>query len=479
MIQRSALLWILLLAALLRFYGLADESLWLDEAISANRIENTYPELLTDFDSHRQGPLYTLVTKAWCDEFGNDEFNLRFTAAVFGVLSVVFVYLLGKELYGRTEGLVAALFMAVNPFAIHYSQDARPYSLFLLCSTASIYFLIRLLQGSKTRWDLLGYIAASTAALYSHPFGPFLVLSIGLIFIGYRWLSREVFLLSWRRVLACSAVVFVLYLPMLFVFARTFFLKIDDPTVAGSWIQAEPIWRMLATLSSYFMHPATASAVFLLIALFLFWELRKRRSSLFPFLTPLSLLISFLLIPWFISVTITPIYLTRFSIPALVGVLIVLGFVFARIPFKYRGILIGILLGLHAMPLYYYYTQIDKDPWRQTIEVLQQRLQENDMIVLIPTVTKRPFDYYYEPVEGVSVVAVRHTAEFKKIRAGIERVWLITSYQDRAPGLAGIVNTLNNWGTADPPIIMQDNLLMNPYRYYPADIEITTFRKNR
>src|SRR3989339_214456 len=172
--RKSSLFWILLLAAILRICGLADESLWLDEAISAARISHSYSDLLSDADSHRQGPLYTLNEKAWCDEFGNDEFNLRFTAALFGICAVLLVYLLGKELYDRNAGLIAALFAAINPFAIHYAQEARPYSLFLLCSTASAYFLIRLLHGSKGVRDMIGYVAVSIAALYSHPFGPFL-----------------------------------------------------------------------------------------------------------------------------------------------------------------------------------------------------------------------------------------------------------------------------------------------------------------
>ncbi len=394
-----------------------------------------------------------------------------------GFWLVFFVYLLGKELYGRTEGLIAALFSAINPFAIHYSQDARPYSLFLLCATASVYFLIRLIQGSRIRWDLIGYIAASTAAFYSHAFGPFLALSFGLIIIGYRWLSREVLVRNWRRVLAGSAIVLVLYFPMFLVFARTFFLKIGNPTIAGSWIQAEPIWKTLATLGIYFMHPLTAVAVYLLIAVFLFIEVKRRHASLLPFLVPVSLLISFLLIPWLISVTITPIYQPRYSIPALGAVLITLGFVLARIPHKLRGVLIGILIGLHVIPLYYFYTRIDKDPWRQTAEMLQPQVREKDMLVVVVLFAKLPFDHYYKPVEGVPLVAVEHADEFGKIPEDIERVWLIASYKGRTPAAVSLYDSLSNWGTADPTIVMKDILPMNPYRYFAVDIRVTAFHR--
>ncbi|MBU1919829.1 hypothetical protein KKG66_03215, partial [bacterium] len=60
------MLWILVLGALLRLYGLGTESLWLDEATTARRMGMTYGALFTDSGNGTQLPLYFWISKFWC-----------------------------------------------------------------------------------------------------------------------------------------------------------------------------------------------------------------------------------------------------------------------------------------------------------------------------------------------------------------------------------------------------------------------------
>lgn len=162
---RSPLLLILALAAGLRLYGLGEESLWGDEGLTINRILGTsYGGFLHRGPLETQGPLYYLLNKAWCDAFGLSVEALRFPSAIFGVLGVLTIYHLGRTMFDRRAGLLAALFLAVNPFALHYSQEARPYSLFMLTGVASAYFMVRLM-GQFRLGDALGYVVATLAAL--------------------------------------------------------------------------------------------------------------------------------------------------------------------------------------------------------------------------------------------------------------------------------------------------------------------------
>ena len=107
-----------------------------------------------------QAPLFYLMTwllRPW----GDGEFILRLPAAIAGVLTVFAVYLLGKELFGRRAGLVAALLTSVSPYMVWYSQEARNYSLLMLLTTLQMYFAYTAVTRSR-RTDWLGLAVVTT-----------------------------------------------------------------------------------------------------------------------------------------------------------------------------------------------------------------------------------------------------------------------------------------------------------------------------
>ncbi len=140
---KAGIYFVLLLSLFVRLINL-NQSLWLDEAISVLAVKNnSFINLITKFslgDFHP--PLYYLILKLWTNFFGYSEISARFPSVIFGVLTVPFVYLIGKKLFNQKTGLVAATFFALNPLAIYYSQEARMYSLVTFALTAAVYFFI-------------------------------------------------------------------------------------------------------------------------------------------------------------------------------------------------------------------------------------------------------------------------------------------------------------------------------------------------
>ena len=134
---------ILLLGLALRLTSL-NQSLWLDEAIEILAVKNnSFFSLITRYslgDFHP--PLYHAVLKSWDSIFGFSEVSSRFPSVIFGLLTVFFVYLIGKKLFGQRAGLIAALFMAANPLAVYYSQEARMYALAAFAVTAAFWFFL-------------------------------------------------------------------------------------------------------------------------------------------------------------------------------------------------------------------------------------------------------------------------------------------------------------------------------------------------
>jgi 4-amino-4-deoxy-L-arabinose transferase-like glycosyltransferase len=90
-------------------------------------------------------------------------------------------YTLGGRLFGRVEGLVGAFLLAIAPFHLRYSQDARFYTLLVFLSLLSLYLLYRSLSSRRQIW-FAAFVLCSVLNLYTHLFA-FLVLAAQVVFV--------------------------------------------------------------------------------------------------------------------------------------------------------------------------------------------------------------------------------------------------------------------------------------------------------
>ncbi len=157
-----------LLAVAVRVYRFDSRSLWLDEILTAQTAHLAGPADVIAWcqAAINQMPSYYLFT--WfLGRWGDDAILLRLPALVAGVLTVLAVYLLGNRLFGYRAGAVASLLMALMPFAVWYSQEARNYSFLMLLTTLQMYFAHRaVVEGRAADWLALSLI--TTADLYTH-----------------------------------------------------------------------------------------------------------------------------------------------------------------------------------------------------------------------------------------------------------------------------------------------------------------------
>ncbi len=164
----------MLVGAALRFATLDLQSFSHDEAVTAARVlqpglGNTVDAVA---DSERNPPLYYLLAWLWSQPFGLGEVGLRSLSALLGAATVPFAYLAGKELVSRQAGLIACWLVAVNPFLIFYSQEARSYALVALLGTIALWLFALSLPRPSNR-NLAWWAAASSLALCSHYFAVF------------------------------------------------------------------------------------------------------------------------------------------------------------------------------------------------------------------------------------------------------------------------------------------------------------------
>src|SRR6478672_4971236 len=164
-----------LLAVVIRFATLGQQSLWLDESYAIEDIARPFGAML-DWIGAKEGspPLYFVLAWGWAKVFGTGAVGLRGLSALAGTATVPLVYLAGAAMASRRAGVVAAAFTAVSPLMVWYSQDARPYALLVALCAASLWFAARAATGGSPRW-LVAWTIAASLALATHYFAGFLV----------------------------------------------------------------------------------------------------------------------------------------------------------------------------------------------------------------------------------------------------------------------------------------------------------------
>jgi uncharacterized membrane protein len=170
---KLALLMIFIFSAAIRFIGLGEKQLWVDEIIQAvHSTPNSIREILKGVaDDRGSAPLDYVVQHYAMKAIGQrDEFSVRLHAAVFGSISVLIVYFIGCHLFhSRSLALLSSALWGIYPFHQHYSQEGRPYSLFTLLALC-LFFLYQKLR-KEFSWKLVVMMnLTAIASFYAHPY---------------------------------------------------------------------------------------------------------------------------------------------------------------------------------------------------------------------------------------------------------------------------------------------------------------------
>lgn len=122
-----------------------NQSLWLDEAISARVVKDfSFHQIINQFspfDFHP--PFYYLFLKLWTNFFGYSEISLRLPSVFFSLISAWFIYLSTKLFKNQKTGFWAAAFFLFNPLIVYYSQEARMYLMATMFVSIGFYFFIK------------------------------------------------------------------------------------------------------------------------------------------------------------------------------------------------------------------------------------------------------------------------------------------------------------------------------------------------
>jgi len=175
---------LLLVGGFLRFYNLGNIILYWDEPLHCIRIANqSFPFVI----AHNDGSAFFTLLVHFLLPLGKTEVMARLPSAVFGLLAIIAVYFLGKAIFSKREGLMAATFITFSPLLIRYSQYSRAYSTYVFLSILSLYFFLRAIKENKTKLWVF-YCISTTIHIYNHIFALFAMPVFG-IYAGIMWLK--------------------------------------------------------------------------------------------------------------------------------------------------------------------------------------------------------------------------------------------------------------------------------------------------
>ncbi|OGH03148.1 MAG: hypothetical protein A2798_01830 [Candidatus Levybacteria bacterium RIFCSPHIGHO2_01_FULL_37_17] len=159
------LLLILAIASILRLWqlGVNPPSLDWDEAslgynaysilkTGADEYGNFLPTSIRSFNDYKPAA-YVYLTIPSVFIFGLNEFAVRLPSAALGILTVLFTYLLVKELFkaknlqfAEAAALVSALLLAISPWHLQFSRSAFEGNVGVFFFVGGIYFLLKALN---------------------------------------------------------------------------------------------------------------------------------------------------------------------------------------------------------------------------------------------------------------------------------------------------------------------------------------------
>ena len=174
---------ILILALGLRLIGI-DQSLWLDEAISANVAKMPIGEIVKNFsvgDFHP--PIFYWFLDLWTKTFGSNVVILRFSSVLFSLITIYFVYLIGKKIKNEKIGILAALFLAINPLFVYYSQELRMYSMATMWLIIGFYYFVKIKSKKYLKSDLVIFNLMMALAFGTFYGSIFLIASFAIYFL--------------------------------------------------------------------------------------------------------------------------------------------------------------------------------------------------------------------------------------------------------------------------------------------------------
>lgn len=192
-----AILGITALGAAIRLYRLGQQSLWFDETLSVLFASQPFGVAIQSMlqEGLQHSPLFYILLRPFVSQPVRESL-VRLLSVAAGVATIPAIGELGRKLYSRRVGILAAAIVALNPFHVWYSREARMYSLIGLLTVLVMIFFFQIVYGRPKPRHWIGLSLTLGAALNTHLFAHFLPL-VQLVFLAATFRATYPLLRRW------------------------------------------------------------------------------------------------------------------------------------------------------------------------------------------------------------------------------------------------------------------------------------------
>lgn len=228
---------------------LGGESSYFDEGFTSYLARFTPLEIAhyTALDVHP--PLYYIALHYWQQLVGIDVFNLRLFSVLWGVIAIVFAFLLARRAFGHKAAWSVLFFVVLSPLFIRYSEAMRMYTMALAIVAAATHILVLLHDPTTKRRKLLWatYAVLVSAGMWTNYFTAFVWLAhLIWVCVSVRTEpAREAkrFIKHWWLATGASVLLYLPWLPWLIV-------RFTDVQSNGFWIKPISVDTIASTFTT-------------------------------------------------------------------------------------------------------------------------------------------------------------------------------------------------------------------------------------
>lgn len=381
--QYALLVCILFIAAALRIYKLGYWSMWIDEIYTINRAQAHFVDpvqVLRNLPGTLWLPVSVILTSISLNWFGVSELSARLPSVLIGIVSIPLLYIPTRKLFGVGAALFLAVLLAVSPWHLFWSQNARFYTalmLFYALAAFSFYFALERNRPILfAAFYILFYFALSERLIAAF------ILPVIFLYLVALWIFRFELPQGFTRknLLLFSAPILLGLVFELFRFAASGASFMTYFVEAFGEQQVEDPARLLISIIYNIGFPIVALGT--LAGLYL--VLKRNRAGLFLLLSAVVPVISLVLL--------NPIVFTkdRYVFVTLTFWLILVAYAIREVVSQADGLgkilSIGLLLVLladaaGANVLYYHVNNGNRRDWRTAFELVKQKSQSSDIVV--------------------------------------------------------------------------------------------------
>lgn len=160
---------LVIFGAIIRFWGLGDAGLHVDEKYTVDLIQHSFWYVLQfALSQDCNPPIYYLSAWISTHVLGITAFAERLPAALAGIALIPASYLLGKEYRGELTGIITAGVITILGSMWYYSRFGRAYSMICLFFTLALVMYLKILKGDGDAKTFLYFGLLSSLCVWTH-----------------------------------------------------------------------------------------------------------------------------------------------------------------------------------------------------------------------------------------------------------------------------------------------------------------------